>query len=158
YRPRGGERVGDRRVSLRSGAGGARSRRSKPGQDSLVGESGGLPGAGEQAAHRGLPGGFASLAAQPDPTEPGRSSCGSRGSRETGKGPDRALQAARLFGAAAVLREAANAPLAARHRAEYERQVAAARALLDPASFAAAWAEGQAMTLDEAVAYALAAA
>jgi predicted ATPase len=99
--------------------------------------------------------GFASLAAPPDPTEPGQRTRGSRGSRETSEGPDSALRAARLFGAAAALREVANAPLAARHRAEYERHLAAVRARLDPASFAAAWAEGQAMALDEAIAVAL---
>jgi hypothetical protein len=99
--------------------------------------------------------GFASLAAQTDPTEPDQRTGGSPGSREMGEGPDRARRAARLFGAAADLREVANAPLAARHRAEYERQLAAARALLDPGSFAAAWAEGQAMAVDGAIADAL---
>jgi hypothetical protein len=99
--------------------------------------------------------GFASLAAQPDPTEPGQRTGGSRGSRESGEARNRALRAARLFGAAALLRAADNAPLAARHQAEYERHLAAARALLDPDSFAAAWAEGQAMALDQAIAEAL---
>jgi hypothetical protein len=40
-------------------------------------------------------------------------------------------------------------------RTNYERSVTAARAQLDEATFAKAWAEGQAMTLDKAVAYAL---
>jgi predicted ATPase/transcriptional regulator with XRE-family HTH domain/Tfp pilus assembly protein PilF len=39
---------------------------------------------------------------------------------------------------------------------DYERSLKAARAALDPAASAATWAEGQAMTLEEAVAYALA--
>lgn len=40
-------------------------------------------------------------------------------------------------------------------RTNYERSVTAARVQLDEATFAKAWAEGQAMTLDKAVAYAL---
>jgi hypothetical protein len=40
-------------------------------------------------------------------------------------------------------------------RAEYERQIAAARSRLGDSAFAAAWAEGQAMSLEEAVAYAV---
>ena len=39
--------------------------------------------------------------------------------------------------------------------AVYARDVDEARTHLGPAEFAAAWAEGQAMTLDQAVAYAL---
>ena len=40
-------------------------------------------------------------------------------------------------------------------RACYERSVAAARAQLDEAAFAAAWAEGRAMTLEQAILFAL---
>ncbi len=40
-------------------------------------------------------------------------------------------------------------------QAEYDRYVAAARAQLDDHAWAAAWAEGQAMTLERAIAYAL---
>ncbi len=40
-------------------------------------------------------------------------------------------------------------------RARTERHRAAARAQLDEAVWAAAWADGQAMSLDEAIAYAL---
>jgi predicted ATPase len=69
---------------------------------------------------------------------------------------------ARLFGAAAALRgsltDAASrgsslGPTVSRD--EYERQVAATRAALGEAAFAAAWAEGQAMTRERAIAYAL---
>jgi hypothetical protein len=42
-----------------------------------------------------------------------------------------------------------------REHATYERDVAAARAYIDQAVFVAAWAEGQAMTLEQAIAYAL---
>ena len=39
-------------------------------------------------------------------------------------------------------------------RVEYERNLAAIRAALSEAAFAAAWAEGQAMTQERAIAYA----
>jgi predicted ATPase/class 3 adenylate cyclase len=65
-------------------------------------------------------------------------------------------RAARLFGAAEALRDAMgmlrSAPV---DRADYERDVAAARAQLDETAFSAAWAEGRAMTPDQAVADAL---
>lgn len=41
------------------------------------------------------------------------------------------------------------------HQAEYERSVAVARATLGDEAFEAAYAKGQAMSLEEAVAYAL---
>ena len=62
-------------------------------------------------------------------------------------------RACRLFGAAAALRETGGWPLAPVYQNEYERQVAAVRATLGEEAFAAAWAEGQAMTPEEAVAY-----
>jgi hypothetical protein len=40
-------------------------------------------------------------------------------------------------------------------RAEYERELAAVQAQLDPETFAAAWAAGHAMSLQEAIEYAL---
>src|SRR5262249_3364815 len=67
----------------------------------------------------------------------------------------KAPRAARVFGAAEALRAALGAPLPPCERAAYEHDVAAARAQLDTAAFAAAWAEGQAMTLEQAIAYAL---
>ena len=65
------------------------------------------------------------------------------------------LRAARLLGAAEVVREAAKAAMARREREEYERVVAEVRARLDQATFAAAWAEGRAMPLEQAIEYAL---
>jgi hypothetical protein len=59
------------------------------------------------------------------------------------------------LGAAEALRETIGLPLAPVDRAAYERNVAAVRAQFDAASFAAAWAEGRAMTLEQAIAYAL---
>jgi predicted ATPase/class 3 adenylate cyclase/DNA-binding SARP family transcriptional activator len=61
---------------------------------------------------------------------------------------------ARLFGAAEALREAIHMPLPLVDRADYDG-VAEARQVLDEATFAAAWAEGRAMPLEEAVAFAL---
>jgi non-specific serine/threonine protein kinase len=64
-------------------------------------------------------------------------------------------RAARLFGAAEALREVIGAPVMAYYRPHYERTLAAVRAGLDEASFTRAWAEGRAMTLEQAFAYAL---
>ncbi len=64
-------------------------------------------------------------------------------------------RAARLSGAAVALREAIGTPVPPVDRAEYERNVAAVRAQMDEKAFAAAWAEGRAMTLEQATAYAL---
>jgi predicted ATPase/class 3 adenylate cyclase len=64
-------------------------------------------------------------------------------------------RAARLFGAAEALRIALGAPLPPGERADYERDVAAARAQLDEATLAAAWAEGRAMSLEQSIAEAL---
>jgi predicted ATPase len=62
---------------------------------------------------------------------------------------------ARLFGAAAGIREAMRAPLPPAERAEHDRSVAAVRTALGEEAFAAAWAEGRAMSLEEAVSHAL---
>ena len=64
-------------------------------------------------------------------------------------------RAARLFGAAEALRERVGAPLTPGGRADYDRRVAATTAALGSAAFNAAWAKGLAMTLEEAIAYAL---
>jgi hypothetical protein len=66
-----------------------------------------------------------------------------------------ALRAARLFGAAQVLREAIGVTLPPAERRDHNAALAVVRATLNPLSFQAAWNEGQIMTLDEAVAYAL---
>lgn len=64
-------------------------------------------------------------------------------------------RAARLFGAAEALREVLSVPVSPDERAEYDRKVAAVRAKLDEATFAQAWAHGRAMTLEQAISYAL---
>jgi len=59
--------------------------------------------------------------------------------------------AARLYGAAEALRDAKSVPIPPVYRAEYERAVAATRAQLGEQAFAAAWAEGRAMTPEQAL-------
>jgi tetratricopeptide (TPR) repeat protein len=61
-------------------------------------------------------------------------------------------RAARLWGAAEARRAAASLPTPSRDRAERARELAAARATLGDAPFAAAWATGQTLTLEEALA------
>jgi tetratricopeptide (TPR) repeat protein len=67
--------------------------------------------------------------------------------------PDRA---ARLFGAAEALREAAGVPLQAADLDDHNRNVATARVRLDEPLFRAMWEEGRAMTMEQAIVYALA--
>jgi non-specific serine/threonine protein kinase len=66
-------------------------------------------------------------------------------------------RAARLFGAAERLRDVIGAPLPPADRAGHDRSDAAVRLALGEDGFAAAWKEGQAMTLEAAIDYALAA-
>jgi hypothetical protein len=65
-----------------------------------------------------------------------------------------AARAVRLFGAAQGVLNKLDASLGVEQR-RYDRYLAAARAQLDEPAFAQAWAEGQAMTLEQAVVYAL---
>ena len=67
----------------------------------------------------------------------------------------KAQRAARLFGAAEALRTAISAPMVHFDQPEHERDLAAAREQLSGAAFAAAYAEGQAMSLEQAIACAL---
>ena len=65
--------------------------------------------------------------------------------------------AARLWGAAERLWEEIGTRPPPAERSLYERRVAVARsAMADDAAFARAWEEGRAMTLEQAVEYALA--
>jgi predicted ATPase/DNA-binding XRE family transcriptional regulator len=64
-------------------------------------------------------------------------------------------RAARLFGAASGLREVIGTPVAMVDRVALDRTVAEAQAALGDRAFALAWAAGQAMALNEAIAYAL---
>jgi DNA-binding CsgD family transcriptional regulator len=60
-------------------------------------------------------------------------------------------RAVQLLGAAEELREVVGAAVRSLYRADYDRTVATAGAGLDEAAFAAAWAEGRAMTLEQAI-------
>jgi predicted neutral ceramidase superfamily lipid hydrolase len=60
-----------------------------------------------------------------------------------------------LFGAAEALRETIQVVLFPVERVEVDKNIAAARAQLDELTFNTAWAEGRAMTMDEAVQFAL---
>jgi tetratricopeptide (TPR) repeat protein len=64
-------------------------------------------------------------------------------------------RAARLFGAAEGLREAIGALLHPAECAQHDSCVAAARAALGEEAFAAAWAEGRAMSPEDAIGFAL---
>jgi tetratricopeptide (TPR) repeat protein len=66
------------------------------------------------------------------------------------------VRAARLFGAGDALREALGIRRLALMQARHDEVVAATRTPLGDAVFAAAWAEGRAMTLEQAIEYALA--
>jgi len=68
----------------------------------------------------------------------------------------RAAQAALLHGAAAGLRAALGAPLPPVERAAHERSATALRETLGEDAFAAAWAVGRALSLEQAIATALA--
>jgi len=67
----------------------------------------------------------------------------------------RTNRASRLWGAAHAFREAIGAPLSPRYREENEHHVAAVRKVLGEEAFRAEWAEGQTMTVEEAIEYAL---
>ena len=61
-------------------------------------------------------------------------------------------RAVHLYAAAATLRATLGAPLAPADQAVLTREVASVRAALGPAAFAAAWAAGEALPLEQAVA------
>jgi predicted ATPase len=64
-------------------------------------------------------------------------------------------RAARLLAAAETIRDAIGAPLTPAARPVWERAVASAREILGDPGFDAAWAQGRALPLDDAVAFAL---
>jgi len=63
--------------------------------------------------------------------------------------------AVRLMGSAEVLRESIGMVLDSAERMEYARTIDSTRAMLGEHAFAAAWAAGRAMTLEQAIANAL---
>lgn len=64
-------------------------------------------------------------------------------------------RAARLCGAAAALRDAIDAPRPPAERSDYERRLNGLRTQLGEVAFAAAWNQGRAMTVEEAIEYAI---
>ena len=66
-----------------------------------------------------------------------------------------AWRAARLCGAVAALRVAINAPLSPADQSEFDATLSVAQQELGKEIYASAWAEGQAMTIEQAIAYAL---
>ncbi len=63
--------------------------------------------------------------------------------------------AAPLWGAATALRDGIGSPRSPRDQEQFDRGVAAVRSALGEAAFDAAFAEGRALTMEEAIAYAL---
>jgi tetratricopeptide (TPR) repeat protein len=70
-------------------------------------------------------------------------------------GQNQPARTARLCGAIEALLESIGAVLERAERIIHDRTIAAARAQLDPATFAALWAEGRAMPPEQIIAYAL---
>jgi tetratricopeptide (TPR) repeat protein len=64
-------------------------------------------------------------------------------------------RAARLFGAVEALREALEIRVWPAEQADYIRNVASTRALADESTWETAWQEGRAMTMEQAIDYAL---
>jgi len=65
----------------------------------------------------------------------------------------RPTDAARLFGAAVVLREIIGKPLTRAQHVTHDRDVATVKRQLGPDAFAAAWSEGNAMSWEQAIVY-----
>ena len=63
--------------------------------------------------------------------------------------------AIRLLGSAAIMREKTNVPLMRIEQGEYERTIAALKSRVNDADFRSLWEEGLAMTVDEAILFAL---
>ena len=64
-------------------------------------------------------------------------------------------RAARLLGAAEALRKISQSAMPSEEFVEYDRELSALEARLDRETFDAAWAEGRAMSMEPAIAYAL---
>ena len=75
-----------------------------------------------------------------------------------GRAQEQPAQAARLYGAAEALRESFEFPRPPLFRSDYELGVIELQILLDDEAFGSAWAQGRAMTLEQAIAYALSSA
>jgi hypothetical protein len=70
--------------------------------------------------------------------------------------PAQARRAATFFGTQVAMADSLLRVIPAAEREVYRQAVADVHAALSPADFAAAWAAGQALTFEQAIAYALA--
>ena len=68
---------------------------------------------------------------------------------------ERFVRAAQLYGAAEAVFSSSVAQIDSGRRAEYEQDLAARRVKLAASTYASAWAQGRAMALEQAIAYAL---
>jgi hypothetical protein len=64
-------------------------------------------------------------------------------------------RAARLLGAAEALRDNTHLPMTPHERPEYDQHLTSVREHLGEAAFAAAWAEGRTLTMEQAIEFAL---
>ncbi len=64
-------------------------------------------------------------------------------------------RAAKLLGAAEALRDKAQSQMTDQERVEYDQSVAQLRAMLAETEFNALWAQGRAMTMEQAIQFAL---
>ncbi|HEY5983212.1 MAG TPA: adenylate/guanylate cyclase domain-containing protein [Anaerolineales bacterium] len=64
-------------------------------------------------------------------------------------------RAARLYGAAQAIRDVIGIPMTPPEKVEYEAQLGRLKAGMDEKDFVAVWAEGRALNLEQAIAYAL---
>ena len=71
------------------------------------------------------------------------------------KAQEQPERAAKLFGTAEALREKINIAMTPQERTEYYREIADLRANMDEKSFVSLWAEGRAMTMEQAFEFAL---
>jgi len=67
------------------------------------------------------------------------------------KAKEQTERAARLFGAAEVLREKIGIDMTPQERQEYKKEVAALKANMDEKEFTSLWAEGRSMTMEQAI-------
>ena len=64
-------------------------------------------------------------------------------------------RAAKLFGAAEILRETIRIPMTPFERAEYDPEIKSLRANMDETDFVQAWAEGRMLSMEQAITLAL---
>jgi tetratricopeptide (TPR) repeat protein len=64
-------------------------------------------------------------------------------------------RSAKLFGAAETLREKINIAMTPQERMEYDREITDLRTNMDEKAFSSHWADGRAMTMEQAIEFAL---